>query len=92
MAPKVYVNEDEQDLIADKVSEKIDCDSTYKLQIVWRNVIIMSFVHLGAIYGLYCALTDANWKTNVLAYFFYIFSGLVSFSLKSLCDLFAISF
>jgi hypothetical protein len=35
----------------------------YKTEIVWRNVIIMSLLHLSALYGLYLCIVSAKWQT-----------------------------
>lgn len=48
----------------------------YRLQIVWRNVIIFALLHIGAIYGFYLCLTQAKWTTVAFAYFLYVYSGL----------------
>ncbi|XP_075974965.1 acyl-CoA Delta-9 desaturase-like [Anticarsia gemmatalis] len=45
-------------------------------KIVWRNVILMGMLHLGAVYGLYLFLFKAMWITKFFAYFLYICSGL----------------
>ena len=48
----------------DESSRVIDAPKTkYKRQIVWRNVIIFAYLHIGAVYGLYLALTSAKWAT-----------------------------
>lgn len=45
-------------------SKVIDAPKTkYKRQIVWRNVIIFTYLHISAVYGLYLALTSAKWAT-----------------------------
>ena len=44
-----------------KKSEK----DNYKLQIVWRNVILMAALHGAAILGVYLMFTKAMWQTNV---------------------------
>ncbi|XP_054156835.1 acyl-CoA desaturase 1-like [Oppia nitens] len=43
-------------------------NNTYKLQIVWRNVFIMSLLHIGALYGAYLMVTAAKYQT-VIAWF-----------------------
>jgi hypothetical protein len=35
----------------------------YKREIVWRNVITMSLLHLSALYGLYLCIVSAKWQT-----------------------------
>lgn len=44
-------------------------DKEYKLQIVWRNVIIFVFLHIGALYGVYLAVTSAKIATTVFGEF-----------------------
>lgn len=39
-----------------------------KTEIVWRNVWLFVFLHLGAACGLYCAIFTAKWQTNLLAF------------------------
>lgn len=39
--------------------------SNYKVQIVWRNVIIFVVLHVGALYGLYLAVSSAKIATTV---------------------------
>ena len=34
-------------------------------RIVWRNVIIMSYLHLVGLYGIYLCFTTAQWKTII---------------------------
>jgi len=48
----------------------------YKREIVWRNVIIMSLLHLSALYGLYLCIVSAKWQTFAFAVFLYVISGL----------------
>ncbi|KAI1291837.1 Acyl-CoA desaturase [Halotydeus destructor] len=55
-------------------------DSASKEQIpmtlVWRNILLMSYLHLAAVYGLYLCFTSAKWQTSVAAFILYIWSGL----------------
>jgi hypothetical protein len=37
----------------------------YKLQIVWRNVILFAYLHLAALYGAYLLVTSAKWPTVI---------------------------
>ena len=39
-----------------------------KTQIVWRNVILMSILHLSALYGIWITLTIAKWQSIVAMY------------------------
>lgn len=59
-------------LPSDEKLEKVDVP----LVIVWRNVALMAYLHMGAIYGLYLAFTSAQWKTSALAFFLYILGGI----------------
>ena len=34
-------------------------------RIVWKNVIIMSYLHLVGLYGIYLCFTSAQWKTVI---------------------------
>lgn len=67
VAGRVPKNEDvaspieykQEDTYAD--SDKKDAP---KLKIVWRNVIIMSYLHVAAVYGVYLCWTSAKWQTT----------------------------
>lgn len=37
----------------------------YRLQIVWRNVILFVYLHLAALYGAYLLVTSAKWPTVI---------------------------
>jgi len=56
--------------------DKIVPKKEYKLEIVWRNVALMSALHLSAIYGLYLCITSAQLVTTLFAVFLYVISGL----------------
>ncbi|XP_064457895.1 acyl-CoA Delta-9 desaturase-like [Ornithodoros turicata] len=45
-------------------------------KIVWRNVILMGYLHLASIYGFYLIFTAAMWQTILAAYILYTLSGL----------------
>ncbi|CAH2108184.1 unnamed protein product [Euphydryas editha] len=47
-----------------------------KWKIVWRNVILVTLLHTGAVYGAYLFLTKAMWATRLFAVFLYLCSGL----------------
>lgn len=48
----------------------------FKAQIVWRNVILMSLLHIGAFMGLRQCFTSAQWKTIILGYVLYVMGGI----------------
>jgi stearoyl-CoA desaturase (delta-9 desaturase) len=43
--------------------EKADC---YKVEIVWRNVILLSNLHIFAVYGAYIIVKYAKWQNICL--------------------------
>ncbi|XP_026501242.1 acyl-CoA Delta-9 desaturase-like [Vanessa tameamea] len=47
-----------------------------KWEIVWRNVILFVFLHIGGVYGAYLFLTKAMWTTRLFAVILYLCSGL----------------
>lgn len=52
-------------------------DQQYKIQIVWRNVILMSALHIGALMGLKeCLVGSVQFKTMALAYILYVLGGI----------------
>jgi len=62
-----------------KLKEEVSVDAInrpYKMEIVWRNVIIMTFVHAGGLYGLYLLFTQAKWQTWFSTYIWYAMSGI----------------
>ncbi|XP_053980726.1 acyl-CoA Delta-9 desaturase-like isoform X1 [Hylaeus volcanicus] len=48
----------------------------YERRIVWRNVLVFLYLHLGAIYGLYLSFTSAKVVTVLFAFALYVISGL----------------
>ncbi|XP_076389880.1 acyl-CoA Delta-9 desaturase isoform X1 [Megachile rotundata] len=57
-------------VVAEPVKQK------YVRRIVWRNVIIFSYLHLAAVYGLYLVFTSAKFVTTLFAFVLYVFSAL----------------
>jgi len=52
-------------------------DSNYKSKIVWRNVILFSYLHMAAIAGVFMVITGrVMWQTLVFAWFLHILGGL----------------
>jgi stearoyl-CoA desaturase (delta-9 desaturase) len=43
--------------------------ASYEMKIVWRNVILFTILHLGALYGVYSLLFEAKWLTWLWCYF-----------------------
>ena len=48
----------------------------FKTRIVWRNVILMASLHIGALIGAYRMLTVAKYQTVIAWFVFYVFSGI----------------
>ncbi|XP_003741542.1 stearoyl-CoA desaturase 5 [Galendromus occidentalis] len=48
----------------------------FRVQIVWRNVILMAYLHIAALYGLYLMFTSAKLSTSITALVLYVASGL----------------
>jgi stearoyl-CoA desaturase (delta-9 desaturase) len=47
----------------------------FRGSVVWRNVILFVFLHLGAFWGLYHMFTQAKWATVAWAFGLWVFSG-----------------
>lgn len=55
----------EREKIDDHAIELPKEKEIYKRHIVWRNVMILSSLHIGAIYGIYLTLTSAKLLTTL---------------------------
>lgn len=55
----------EGETISEPLIEESKEKRKYVRQIVWRNVAVFSFLHLGALYGLYLSFTSAKLATVV---------------------------
>ncbi|RZC41504.1 FA desaturase domain containing protein [Asbolus verrucosus] len=51
------------DLIAAKPKSE-----PYKVQIVWRNILLFIYLHIAGLYGLYCFIFTAKWNTVLWTY------------------------
>lgn len=60
--------------MTEAVAEKLPALKPHKMEIVWRNVILMGSLHLTSVYGLYLVFVVLQWKT-VLAGETRLFSG-----------------
>ncbi|GMT22543.1 hypothetical protein PFISCL1PPCAC_13840, partial [Pristionchus fissidentatus] len=45
------------------------------LKIVWRNVVVFTFLHLAALLGMYQFMFEAKWQTCLWAFCLYIGGG-----------------
>merc|ERR1712071_322796 len=50
-------------------------DSTYRLEIVWRNVLVFVYLHIAAVYGGYLMLTAAKWYPVAWAVWLHLYGG-----------------
>lgn len=57
--------------------------SNYKWNIVWRNVIILLYYHVSAVYGAYLIFTVAKWYTIIFCKFFNFKFSLLSIFTQS---------
>jgi stearoyl-CoA desaturase (delta-9 desaturase) len=73
MAPKTFT---EPATIPELKGKELPNNNEIKVKIVWRNVVLMAYLHMAALYGFYLLLTRAKWETAIFAYILYIFSGL----------------
>lgn len=58
-------NQELTKLQTDLIKDNINGYDEYKLEIVWRNVILMAALHLSALYGMYLMFFSAMWQTNL---------------------------
>lgn len=70
MAPNVSVTtgvlheHDEEVNSSDVPVLEIKKPGDFKLQLVWRNIILFAYLHLSAVYGLYLMFTSAKLSTT----------------------------
>ncbi|XP_039315260.1 acyl-CoA Delta(11) desaturase-like [Solenopsis invicta] len=57
-----------------QVNKELEEKPKFNRPIVWRNVIVLSLLHLGALGGLYLSFTSAKYMTIFFAIFLYEFS------------------
>lgn len=52
-----------------------DPSKEYRLEIVWRNVMVFVYLHVAAVYGLYLLVTVAKWPTVAFTVWLHLFGG-----------------
>lgn len=67
---RLFGYEDVPDLEPVEVSKVIDAKKEYKQVIVWRNVILMSLLHVSSLYGIYLIFNGAMIWTTLCSKFF----------------------
>ncbi|XP_058810727.1 acyl-CoA Delta-9 desaturase-like isoform X2 [Phymastichus coffea] len=60
----------------ESTTEKYEEKETYKVQFVWRNVVLFALLHVAALYGVYLVFTSAKLATMIFAIFLYQVSAL----------------
>ncbi|CAN7993450.1 unnamed protein product [Ixodes hexagonus] len=63
-------------VMAEPATAQTPPSKPFKTTIVWRNVILMGYLHLISLYGFYIIFTAAMWKTIIAAYVLYTLSGI----------------
>ncbi|KAH7980877.1 hypothetical protein HPB49_019778 [Dermacentor silvarum] len=62
--------------VTETVTEELPAPKPYKMEIVWRNVLLMGSLHLVSLYGFYLIFFTVQWKTVLAAYILYTLSGI----------------
>ena len=85
MAPRIeetYTSKNESETSTTRLASQTEQQTVQEkefdistLKIVWRNVFIFAFLHLGALYGIYCCFF-CKWQTLLFSYMLYIMGGL----------------
>lgn len=61
----------EETLKSDWKSSRPGNQESYKIDLVWRNILLFAYLHVAAIYGMYLMATSASWYTIAWAVFMY---------------------
>lgn len=81
MAPNTKpVSHDEKKLVGqEELKEKLfyPSPSHSQLQVVWRNVMLFVYLHIGIVMGTYLAIFVVQWKTLIYSLFLVILSDVV---------------
>ena len=52
------------------------CPSSYRMEIVWRNIFLMIILHVASVYGGYLGIFHARYRTVMFNYLYLILTGL----------------
>lgn len=71
MAPNVSIptgvlHETDNEVAANELPPECAEPDKRKLQLVWRNIILMGYLHIAALYGAYLMFASARMYTSVL--------------------------
>jgi len=79
MAPNIstgVLHETDEDVLTAHLPNDANKPDNRKLQLVWRNIILMGYLHLAALYGVYLAFTSTKFVTLIYTFLMYQISGL----------------
>ncbi|XP_017785886.1 PREDICTED: acyl-CoA Delta(11) desaturase-like [Nicrophorus vespilloides] len=74
--PTGVLHETDDEVLATHVPPQLHKPEERKMQLVWRNIILFVYLHLGALYGIYLLFTGASIFTFFWAMFLYQCGGL----------------
>jgi len=63
-------------LVSTESETKESENKKFKTSIVWKNVVLITTIHILAAYGYYLLITSAKWKTILFAYTFTVLGAL----------------
>lgn len=53
------------DEISTRVSVEVQIPSERRVDLVWRNIILFTYLHMVGVYGAYLCLTSAKWGSVI---------------------------
>lgn len=59
----IIFNKNETPIQPMERTEDVNANLTFQADIVWRNVVYLSYFHLAALYGVYLLITSAKFVT-----------------------------
>lgn len=65
----------DEGVLSSDADVKSEPETVFKPKIVWRNVALFTALHMGAAYGFYLLLFQAQWKTWLWVYATYLMGG-----------------
>lgn len=79
MAPNIstgVLHETDAEIVASRIPTELNKPEKRKAAWVWRNIILMGYLHAAAFYGLFLAFTSTKITTTIYTFFMYQLSGL----------------
>ncbi|XP_022919265.1 acyl-CoA Delta-9 desaturase-like [Onthophagus taurus] len=68
--------ETENEIAVQELPGNVQKPDNRKLELVWRNIILMGYLHIAGVYGAYLMATSAMWKTVFFSIAMYQMGGL----------------